>query len=113
MYAGYQDRTLQCRDCGNDFMWTAGEQAFYASKGLTNVPARCPSCRAVARQNRQQTSAYPGRPRELFPAICNRCGGQAQVPFMPRNDRPVYCSTCYDAVRLERAQASSSMRSSW
>jgi CxxC-x17-CxxC domain-containing protein len=99
----YQDKVLQCRDCGMDFIWTAGEQAFYASKGLVNQPGRCPSCRAAARAARQAGGNAPGaRPREFFPAVCDRCGVQTQVPFLPRTDRPVYCSACYDVVRGER-----------
>ncbi|HEX6507187.1 MAG TPA: zinc-ribbon domain containing protein [Chloroflexota bacterium] len=103
MQATHVDRTLQCRDCGTGFVWTAGEQAFYESKNLLNAPARCPSCRAAARQVRQTGVHQAGaRPREFFPAVCNRCGVQTQVPFLPRNDRPVYCSSCYDEVRAER-----------
>ncbi len=101
MDAGYQDKVLQCRDCGNDFVWTAGEQAFYASKNLVNTPARCPSCRAASRAAR---TGGAGRPREFFPAVCDRCGVQTQVPFMPRNDRPVYCSNCFDEVRGQAAR---------
>jgi CxxC-x17-CxxC domain-containing protein len=88
-----------------DFVWTAGEQAFFASKNLVNQPSRCPSCRAAAKSARQ--AAAPGaiygnsRPREFFPAVCDRCGVQTQVPFMPRNDRPVYCSSCFDVVRSQ------------
>ena len=43
------DQTLRCRDCGVDFIWTEGEQEFYASRGLANPPSRCPSCRAARR----------------------------------------------------------------
>ncbi|MGH2448866.1 MAG: zinc-ribbon domain containing protein [Chloroflexota bacterium] len=93
MNDSYQDSTLQCRDCGGEFAWTAGEQAFYASKGLSHAPARCPSCRAAARAGRA------GRPREFFPAVCDRCGAQTKVPFQPRQDKPIYCSSCYDEVR--------------
>lgn len=100
----YQDRTLRCRDCEMDFIWTAGEQAFYASKNLSNQPARCPACRAAARSQREANS---GRPREYFPAVCDRCGVQTQVPFLPRNDRPVYCSNCFDIVRLEQQSVGS------
>ncbi|MGH2442282.1 MAG: zinc-ribbon domain containing protein [Chloroflexota bacterium] len=96
----YQDKVLSCRDCGSEFVWTAGEQEFYASKGLQNSPSRCPSCRAAARAARQSGSAA-GRPRELFPVVCDKCGVQTQVPFLPRHDRPVYCSTCFDTVRME------------
>jgi CxxC-x17-CxxC domain-containing protein len=103
MQVQYQDRVMTCRDCGQEFIWTAGEQQFYASKGLENPPGRCPSCRAAARAARQSAgSGGSMRPREFFPAVCDRCGVQTQVPFLPRNDRPVYCSNCFDVVRAER-----------
>lgn len=92
----YQDRTLACRDCGESFVFSAGEQQFYAGKGLTNDPQRCPSCRAAAKQTR---AAGGSGAREYHAAVCNGCGNQAMVPFAPRNDRPVYCSTCFDKVR--------------
>jgi hypothetical protein len=41
----FADKTLTCRDCGVDFVFTSGEQEFYAQKGFTNEPTRCPSCR--------------------------------------------------------------------
>jgi CxxC-x17-CxxC domain-containing protein len=104
MNAVYQDKMLHCRACGERFVWTVGEQAFYAAKNLANQPGRCPACRAAARAARESGGTIPGaRPREFFPAVCDRCGMQTQVPFSPRNDRPVYCSSCYDAVRLSRA----------
>jgi CxxC-x17-CxxC domain-containing protein len=90
----YQDRSLTCRDCAEEFLFSAGEQAFFASKGLTNDPQRCPSCRAIAKRARASEG-----PREFHAAICGACGGQAVVPFAPRNDRPVYCSSCFDKVR--------------
>lgn len=98
----YSDKVLQCRDCGQEFVWTAGEQEFYASKNLANAPGRCPSCRAASRAARRDGGAQP-RTRELFPAVCDRCGVQTQVPFLPRTDRPVYCSACFDQVRAEQA----------
>ncbi len=94
----YTDQVLRCRDCETDFVWTAGEQAFYASKGLVNRPARCPACRVTARQAREAGPSL-GRPREFFPAVCDRCGIQTQVPFLPRTDRPVYCSSCFEIIR--------------
>lgn len=90
----YQDRSLTCRDCAEEFIFSAGEQAFFATKGLTNDPQRCPACRAVAKRARASEG-----PREFHAAICGACGGQAIVPFAPRNDRPVYCSSCFDKVR--------------
>lgn len=108
MQSSYGDKTLRCRDCGTNFTWTAGEQAFYESKNLTNPPGRCSSCRAAARAARESGAGGAGRQRELFPAVCNRCGIQTQVPFLPRNDRPVYCSSCYDEVRAERVSIGAS-----
>ena len=99
----YEDRTLACRDCGEGFIFSGGEQRFFAEKGLLNVPQRCPTCRANAKRVRM------GGPREYHAAICNACGDQAMVPFAPRTDRPVYCSSCFDKVRagqIEEAPAS-------
>lgn len=39
------DKTIICKDCGKEFVFTEGEQAFYAEKGFTNEPVRCPECR--------------------------------------------------------------------
>jgi CxxC-x17-CxxC domain-containing protein len=89
----YEDRTLACRDCGEAFIFSGGEQRFFAEKGLTNIPQRCPTCRANAKRVRM------GGAREYHAAICNACGNQAMVPFAPRTDRPVYCSSCFDKVR--------------
>jgi CxxC-x17-CxxC domain-containing protein len=91
-----QDKNLTCRDCGADFVFTASEQDFFAEKGFTNEPGRCPSCRAA----RKQSSGGFGRggnrgPREMHPAVCASCGAETQVPFRPSGDRPVYCSDCF------------------
>lgn len=87
------DRTLTCRDCGREFTFSVGEQRFFAEKGLTNVPQRCPACRVVARKVRAEA------PKDYHAIVCSVCGCQAMVPFAPRTDRPVYCSTCFDKVR--------------
>jgi CxxC-x17-CxxC domain-containing protein len=101
----YADKTIRCRDCEMDFVFSAGEQQFYAEKGLVNEPQRCQSCRAVAKQNRALGIGAGGGSgqREMHAAVCAECGGQALVPFLPRNDRPVYCSSCFDKVRATRA----------
>lgn len=92
----FADKTLQCRECGESFVWTAGEQSFYAEKGLVNEPARCPDCRAAKRR-----AQFGREPRVQHPVTCASCGAETTVPFIPRNDRPVYCSDCYDKVRAE------------
>ena len=81
----YEDKTLVCKDCGKEFVWTAGEQEFYASRGFENQPQRCKACRD-ARKN-----ATRGE-RQMFDAVCASCGKTCKVPFQPREDRPVYCS---------------------
>jgi CxxC-x17-CxxC domain-containing protein len=88
----FEDKTLTCRDCGMSFVFTAGEQGFYLEKGLLNEPQRCPSCRANRRRDRAGG-------RELTTVTCANCGGEATVPFVPRLDRPVYCSNCFEQER--------------
>lgn len=93
-----QDKTIRCRDCGQEFVFTAGEQEFFAQKGFSE-PIRCSSCRAARKASRGEGSSAGSREREMFPAVCGRCGKATQVPFQPRNDRPVFCSECYAAQR--------------
>ena len=94
------DKTLTCRDCGSSFTFTVGEQEFYKERGLQNEPGRCPECRAAKRQSRQG-GGY-GKPRVTHPALCAKCGAECEVPFEPRDDRPIYCSTCYVEVKQSR-----------
>src|SRR5258708_29880922 len=85
----YQDRTLTCRDCGQDFTFTVGEQEFYASRGLTNLPGRCPDCRAARRSGGGGGQSSPLRPpAEQFATPCASCGKPTTVPFVPREERP-------------------------
>ena len=91
----FDDKALLCRDCGDEFIFTAGEQGFYLEKGLMNEPRRCPNCRASRRRERSGST-----PREMHAVICAQCGAQTAVPFLPKNDRPVYCSDCYEQVRV-------------
>ncbi len=101
------DKDLTCRDCGAVFTFTSGEQEFFASKGFTNEPSRCPACRSA---RRNQGGGYGGGggggggggyggPREMHPAVCAQCGIDTEVPFLPRGDKPVYCSDCFSSMR--------------
>lgn len=102
----YQDRTLTCSDCGQPFTFSADDQSYHAQKGYTNEPKRCPTCRASRREQRY-SGGYSsggggggggyggGYQREMYTVTCARCGKEAQVPFQPRGDRPVYCQDCY------------------
>jgi CxxC-x17-CxxC domain-containing protein len=118
----YADKTLTCRDCGTAFTFTAGEQEFYAQKGFANEPTRCQDCRQARKQSRNSGDSYGGsygggdygggssygggrQEREMFTATCSECGRDAQVPFVPRGDKPVYCSDCFQARRPARSNS--------
>ncbi|MCF0116533.1 MAG: zinc-ribbon domain-containing protein [Bacilli bacterium] len=53
----FEDKTIVCKDCGKEFVWTAGEQQFYQEKGLTNQPVRCPECRKARKAVRENKEA--------------------------------------------------------
>lgn len=121
----FADKTLTCRDCSEEFVFTAGEQEFYQEKGFTNEPTRCPNCRRANKARRNSSSggdsygnSYSGggggsygnsyggssRPeRTMHPAVCSACGKETMVPFVPRNDKPVYCSDCFQSQRETRS----------
>ncbi len=119
------DKTLTCRDCGSQFLFTVGEQEFYASKGFTHEPTRCRDCRSKRRMNNDSgysgggsysssgysssygsEGGYSAPRRELFTATCSNCGNEARVPFQPRDDKPVYCSDCFESRRSSGSGAS-------
>ena len=87
----FEDKTLVCKECGNNFVFTSGEQEFYAEKGFENEPARCRDCRDKRRRERQ-----------MFHVVCAECGKDTEVPFEPKTDRPVYCRDCFTAKRPAR-----------
>lgn len=98
------DKTLRCSDCGATFTFSAEEQALFASRGYTNEPKRCASCRASRKAERPNSPGYGGNGirRQMFAAVCAECGKETEVPFEPREGRPVYCSACYGKVKLPR-----------
>ncbi len=91
-----QDKTLTCKDCGKQFVWTAGEQQFYQDKGFTNPPSRCPEDRKL---KKMQGNDSMGGARQDYPITCSNCGKQDTVPFAPRGDKPVLCRDCFKAQR--------------
>ena len=113
----YQDKTLTCVECGTEFPFTANEQAFYAERGFTNEPKRCPACRQNRKASRggyesgggygnanggggySRGGGYGGGQREMHVTTCSNCGGEARVPFVPRGDKPVLCSDCFSQQR--------------
>ena len=98
----FQEKSIRCSDCGTTFTFTAEEQEFFRSKGYTNEPKRCPSCRQARKSERYGNDSYRGGQRQMYPAVCAECGKETQVPFEPRGDKPVYCSDCYRKVKPAR-----------
>lgn len=103
-----EDQRLKCVDCGEEFLFTAGEQAFYRQHGLAHAPNRCKSCRDARkgqRTARQSAGGTGGAPRhrqphgdrELHAAVCSECGTETQVPFLPSSGRPIYCRNCFQS----------------
>jgi CxxC-x17-CxxC domain-containing protein len=99
----FEDKSLQCSDCGSTFTFSAEEQELFQSRGYTNEPKRCPTCRQARKTERfgSSGSGY-GSQRQMFPVKCAQCGKDTEVPFEPRGDKPVYCSDCYRKVRQNR-----------
>jgi CxxC-x17-CxxC domain-containing protein len=107
------DKTIKCRDCGEEFVFTVGEQAFYKDRGFQHEPTRCKRCRDD--KKRQATggaaggagASHPAAPpgsgvREFHEAVCSQCGVTTQVPFKPTAGKPVYCRDCFQSVRTAR-----------
>jgi len=107
------DKTLTCRDCGNTFAFTEGEQDFYGQKGYSE-PSRCPDCRAAKKASRDSGGyggggsygggygggggGYGRSERTMTQVVCSNCGKDTEVPFVPRGDKPVYCSDCFNQM---------------
>ncbi len=89
-----EDKLLMCKDCGEKFIWTAGEQKFFLDKGLQNIPKRCKIC----------TAKYKEKLREKHPAYwiqCNCCKKKAEVPFEPKSE-DILCEECFNKKIAER-----------
>ena len=100
---GFEDKTIECVDCGTEFVFSAEEQALFSSRGYQNEPKRCLPCRQARKARRDTGDGFGYRPnRQMYPIVCAQCGKEAEVPFEPRQGRPVYCSDCYNAVKTDR-----------
>lgn len=108
----FEDKALQCADCGQEFIFTAGEQEFYERKGFREIPKRCKPCRDARKVRRESGESAGGgyeergssgaRSREMFDAVCAACGTATRVPFRPTPGRAVYCRGCYASAGSNR-----------
>jgi len=107
--ASTEDKSITCVDCGEEFLFTAGEQAFYRERGLTNEPTRCKNCREKRKAGRGAPGGagggggggggYGRSEKQMYPATCSNCGRDTEVPFMPTAGRPVLCRDCFNASK--------------
>ena len=111
----YADKTLSCRDCGQAFVFTSGEQEFHAMKGFNNEPSRCPDVGQPDKASRGDTGGYSSggyssgkqwRRRRIWSLRPTRCippyaqtVAMKPASFQPRGDKPVYCSDCFSKQR--------------
>jgi CxxC-x17-CxxC domain-containing protein len=109
------DKIIKCRDCGEEFVFTAGEQAFYKERGFQHEPTRCRRCRdekkrqatGVPSSGGMSASPMGSATREFHEAVCSSCGVTTQVPFKPTAGKPVYCRDCFQSVRTGRGVGAS------
>ena len=100
----FTDKTLSCRDCAREFVFSANEQQQCASLGFRTEPQCCPACRTVRKTVEPKPGVLPRSRRGLGRvgtnlAVCSACGQETRVPFLPKGDRPVYCGDCFDRRR--------------
>ena len=101
----FQDKSLRCVDCSNEFIWTAGEQLFFADKQFKNEPKRCKSCKAKRASRVQLGAGAATDPRERVEtqATCSACGKETTVPFRPTQGRPIFCKECFQQRKFAGA----------
>jgi CxxC-x17-CxxC domain-containing protein len=100
----FTDRILKCSDCGNDFVFTAGEQLFFNDKQFKNDPKRCKLCKAkragLGRTANATGSVTLPLSRTETRTKCSACGVETTVPFKPTQGRPVLCRSCFQLKRV-------------
>lgn len=97
----FQDTAIVCIDCGQDFIWSGGEQLFFRDKGLQNPPKRCKSCKQAKNERLAAIASAQasGVKQKIEVTVsCAKCSAQTTVPFYPSQGRPVYCRSCFLAM---------------
>lgn len=91
----FQDKVLKCVDCGQEFIFTAGEQLFFFDRQFKNDPKRCKGCKA------KRAGQFVGRApsRSETRTKCSQCGTETTVPFKPTQGRPVLCRQCFQGSK--------------
>ncbi|MBI4872424.1 MAG: zinc-ribbon domain containing protein [Candidatus Riflebacteria bacterium] len=98
----FEDKKMICKDCSKEFVFTAGEQEFFAQKGFTNPPSRCKPCNAARKTGGTASAAPAGQSavaRQMYDVTCERCKKPTRVPFRPTGKKPVYCKDCFQEMK--------------
>ena len=90
----FSDKSLKCVDCGQEFLFTAGEQLFFHERQFKNEPKHCKNCKA---KRGSPLASKNGRPTTR--TNCSQCGIQTTVPFKPTQGRPVLCRPCFQGKK--------------
>ena len=93
----YSDKVLKCADCGQDFIFTAGEQLFFQDRQFKNDPKRCKACKAKRAGQYSSSRSQGSRPETR--TNCSQCGTETTVPFKPTQGRPVLCRQCFQTKK--------------
>jgi CxxC-x17-CxxC domain-containing protein len=93
----HSDKVLKCIDCGQEFIFTAGEQLFFQDRQFKNDPKRCKACKT--KRTGQFSSNRSGGTRLETRTKCSQCGTETTVPFKPTQGRPVLCRECFQSRR--------------
>ncbi len=102
----FQDKSLKCIDCGEDFVFTAGEQLFFHDKQFKNEPKRCKACKSKRVAHLTGASTAPVHQKVETRTMCSACGKETTVPFKPTQGRPVFCRECFQSKKPAAAGAS-------
>ena len=92
-----QDRTCVCRDCGREFIFSAQQQKEFREERFS-APTRCLDCHERRNARRRHSR---GGDCEIHVAPCSVCGKQANVPFKPSSDKPIYCANCFQMQMMK------------
>jgi len=98
----FQDKKLTCRDCNKEFVWSAGEQKFFADKGFTNAPIRCTDCRKKKKSQVKDNQSSPSFTEVITLIKCKKCGKESEIPFQPRNPDNILCSGCFEELHPDK-----------
>lgn len=96
----FTDKEIVCCQCNQPFIFSAGEQEYFAGRSLSHEPKRCQNCRVLERLRRSGKSA-----NAAFKVNCADCNEPTILPFQPKDDRQAYCNPCWKRKQDEESKS--------